>query len=533
MTTLPASGEGTNDNVETQSLTPPPKMWHERFRLDALKEIAKDNLVFVILFLIIAIQSFALIYKVELEYDGSYNLQIPKNIAKGIGYYTDFPPDKHFDYRITTGYPALLPVAVMFKLFGVGVIQFRIITLFYYLAFVVMLYVVAKRISSKSMALLPVAVFWVFSNMPDHLHARFNLLGEIPGAFFALLGFYLLERALNARQNALLAYSALAGVALALAVETKTIFFFAIPAVAGIYFYDVFIKKHAKGVVSLATLLAVMVLMFGSWIAYKERSLGPVVYAEHKAQTKRYFKLIGTGVTDCGIIVTNAKMEAKLKSLAQGMGMSPKLTVVLAILIAVSLLARLYQDKITYIEIAIALFVASLLSWWLFVSEKDLFRHVMPALIIGLSLMASVCAVVCDRIKNDYLRLLDGLAVGFAAVAFFVALMIGWPSTMRDLPTQIEFANKVAALKDDIVYHGWWQNPEIVFLRGEPFLDLNEYLGRPNKMEYPIIIFSPTEKRLTPEKYAKLKTQCKEPLIVVGDYEACPLSTKNLSVKKP
>lgn len=65
--------------------------------------------------------------------DDAFNLQVPYNLVK-IGSYASFGAvwegaDKVFDPYLTTGPVISLPITLVFKIFGIGIVQARIVML--------------------------------------------------------------------------------------------------------------------------------------------------------------------------------------------------------------------------------------------------------------------------------------------------------------------------------------------------------------------------------------------------------------------
>ena len=160
-----------------------------------------SNYLFLLIFLLMLIKTILLINKVPLEFDGSFNLQIPLNLVKGNGYTTFTGTFRQFNYQITTGFPVLYPVAAIFKLFGIGVIQSRVITILFYFALIYALYLITKEFSNKWIALLPPVLFFLITDPTRTSVNAYTLIGEIPALFFALMGFYFSHLSLTKQKN--------------------------------------------------------------------------------------------------------------------------------------------------------------------------------------------------------------------------------------------------------------------------------------------------------------------------------------------
>lgn len=118
----------------------------------------------------------------------------------------------------STGYPATVPLAGVFKLFGFGLAQARAYMLVWMCALLISFFFIAKRLWSPLVAYGGTLLIATFA--PFYGNGR-SVMGEIPGFLFFLFSFYFLERKRYA----------LSGVLLGLAVVSKpSVFIFLIPA---------------------------------------------------------------------------------------------------------------------------------------------------------------------------------------------------------------------------------------------------------------------------------------------------------------
>ncbi len=94
-----------------------------------------------------------------------------------------------FDGYITTGPTVLLPVAVFYKLFGVGVVQARMVVFFYYILSSLTFFILTKRLFDINTAKIAASIYTIY---PFIVEAGHRILGEIAALFFIFLGIYLL-----------------------------------------------------------------------------------------------------------------------------------------------------------------------------------------------------------------------------------------------------------------------------------------------------------------------------------------------------
>jgi len=93
---------------------------------------------------------------------------------------------------LTTGLPAVAPVALSFKLLGVGIWQGRVSGTIYTLGSMGLIYLLARRLYERKVAVATVAVLLLMSAHPE-LHPVLigrQALGEIPALFYLLGGYF-------------------------------------------------------------------------------------------------------------------------------------------------------------------------------------------------------------------------------------------------------------------------------------------------------------------------------------------------------
>jgi len=124
-------------------------------------------------------------------FDEGSHLHVPKTLAT-YGVYADISSEgfRYYGPTIGVGPTVMLPVAGMFKLFGIGLLQARIVMALYLLAAVYVFYLLVEHLSEKWIAWIAVALM-LSSRSVLFLEYGRQLLGEVPGFFFILLALYL------------------------------------------------------------------------------------------------------------------------------------------------------------------------------------------------------------------------------------------------------------------------------------------------------------------------------------------------------
>lgn len=126
---------------------------------------------------------------------------------------------------ITTSYPVTLPIAFVFKLFGIGLFQARLVMVIYLLLFFIFSFFILKRFISSEKYII--SFIFILSFAPIYGHGK-NVLGEVPGMlFFIVLLLILYFHSVSNKSKWL---PVLAGLSSGLFVVTKPIFILLIPA---------------------------------------------------------------------------------------------------------------------------------------------------------------------------------------------------------------------------------------------------------------------------------------------------------------
>jgi len=189
--------------------------------------------------------------------------QVSRNIADhGKGIFQVAPDDFISASFVTTGYTVTYPVGLMFKLFGVGVLQARLIMIIFILLFFLAFYFLIKRGYGAITACF--SLFLLVSFAPVYGHGR-NVLGEIPGLLFLALFLLFIDKILIDEKK--ISFGA-AGLFLGLAIATKPIFIILVPAVLlSLYFFRkevlvVFLKNKNNLLIFAAPLAAALLVWF-------------------------------------------------------------------------------------------------------------------------------------------------------------------------------------------------------------------------------------------------------------------------------
>ncbi len=124
-------------------------------------------------------------------FDEGSHLHVPKTLVN-YGVYADYSSDgfRYYGPTIGVGPTVMLPIAGMFKLFGFGLFQARIVVGLYMIAAVFVFHKLVKDLSNGTLALVATLLL-VSSRSILFLNYGRQILGEVPGLFFLVLGLVL------------------------------------------------------------------------------------------------------------------------------------------------------------------------------------------------------------------------------------------------------------------------------------------------------------------------------------------------------
>ena len=260
-------------------------------------------------------------------FDEGSHLHVPKTLAR-YGVYADISSEgfRYYGPTIGVGPTVMLPVAAMFKLFGIGLLQARLVIALYLIAALTIFYRLAVHLSGKWVALIAVALL-VSSRSVLLLNYGRQLLGEVPGLFFLALGFYLWFSRWEDDKN--WKRLSLIGLFFGLAMITKYQYLlFLAPALIFSWFLDIFYYKTSShrnflvpGIIAAGS--------FGLWQIFTLQYLGPATAMENLALMRASaegaafnFNLYQLGLNIGAILSRAAYLWALLPALVYGLVLS-------------------------------------------------------------------------------------------------------------------------------------------------------------------------------------------------------------------
>ncbi len=123
-------------------------------------------------------------------FDEGSHLHVPKTLVR-FGVYADYSRDgfRYYGPTIGVGPTVMLPIAAVFKLFGVGLLQARAVMALYLLGAVAVFYGLARYLGGPRLALAATALLVATPGLGLLEYGR-QVLGEVPGLLFTVAGFW-------------------------------------------------------------------------------------------------------------------------------------------------------------------------------------------------------------------------------------------------------------------------------------------------------------------------------------------------------
>ncbi|NJM05335.1 glycosyltransferase family 39 protein [Candidatus Gracilibacteria bacterium] len=227
-------------------------------------------------------------------FDEGSHLHVPETLLR-YGVYADISSEgfRYYGPTVGVGPTVMLPIALSFQLAGVGLLQGRIVIVAYFLVAVVAFYLLARRISGPRVALLALTLMLASRTVRYEGVIEYGrqVLGEVPGIAFLLLGMLAWSAAVKTRHNAIsdrsTVYAGLAGLAFGLALVTKNQFVLIVPPMlALIAVLDWRYYKIGSWPMRLLPFF-IACSCFGVWTLIQLQFLGPGSFAANLAQTRR------------------------------------------------------------------------------------------------------------------------------------------------------------------------------------------------------------------------------------------------------
>lgn len=446
--------------------------------------------------------------------DEAFNLTVPLNLLRGLGYASDGTLSGSvitpFDPRISTGPVVLLPIAAILAFGADLVVGARLVPAGFYVALLVAIVLLGRRTGGRWAALVAFATPLALQTavVVSPIQGPADILGEVPAAALCAWALVVLHRR-----------PWLAGLLLGLAVQAKYISLLFVPAFAIALWLQTpgmpWLKRVRRAILPAALVLAPSALV--ELLALI--SLGPAGFTEHVRQTVAFIR-------SGGQLYQGTRVSAKLMTLLEHWYLPAWLAgAVAAIAVVASLVAILVvrrdperlgtliardslasRIELRGIAVVTVAGLAAFIGWWSFAHQTPLWiRHPSPAL-FALVPVAGALLVLSLRVLGRLPSMIGGLGLtlvlGVQMQAHLAqALTAGWES----LDDQRAAAAVVAEL-DQPRYAAAWGAPVSIAVLADAHVGLWDAGAAVDG--WPRLLFEGDPK-------------CRPPSVAVGRYLVC------------
>ena len=218
-------------------------------------------------------------------FDEGSHLHVPKTLIR-FGVYADYSSEgfRYYGPTVGVGPTVMLPIAGVFALFGIGLLQARIVMALYLCAMVYVFYRLADTLGGRRVAWVSLLLL-VSSRGISVIEYGRQVLGEVAGFLFLVVGLWLwLRHWEKARVKTLV----MIGLMFGLSIITKYQYLIVIAAMIGLsWLLDVAYYKKAFHKTFLIPGLIAGICFF-LWQAYQVVYLGPSTVAENLTQFRQF-----------------------------------------------------------------------------------------------------------------------------------------------------------------------------------------------------------------------------------------------------
>ena len=460
-----------------------------------------------IIFLFLLIKCVAVALTSSFSFDGGMNVQAAQNLVRNFTYATSYESLVEFDPVIQTGIPVILPVAIMFLIFGESYTAGLMVNVIYMILAAGALLYYLKNCAKVNGFLVVLAVLF-FLGAPKIFDLGFGLYGEIPMLFYLLMTLIFLHKNESSSRSKFILF---AGIFLGLGYLTKTVILISIPALFFVFLYD-FLVKHRfptwRYLKQWALFLIGFLIPVAAFEIFKMVSLGyPAYVTWWQAELHEILQQAGVrgGFTDT--VGISEKLAVHLNLLASHLEQPVVILVAFLLVVLVFLIGILIYGMITHWlkkksrsgntflfsnDFLVLLIVTlSYFGWWLVITPttRAYYRRILVGnILLEISLVCIIFLLFLFMEKligrsnkkvNRWLRSsMTAVYVLLLAISLLgIARTGNYKISFRDtlIKTDILAAGEfIGSLPPgaEIYGYGWWQAPNVAFSSGRSFKNL-------------------------------------------------------------
>lgn len=424
---------------------------------------------------------------VRLWEDEAFNLTVPLNLVRGLGYTSDGTLSGSeltpFDPRISTGPVMLLPSALLIALGVDPVIAGRLLAGVGYSVLLGSLWMLGRRLGGRWTGLIAAALPLAYAAdlPPSPIQSPYDILGEVTAAGLLAAGLVALHRR-----------PWLAGLLVGLAVQVKFVSLLALPAFALVALLDApgpglapRLRVTVPRVLAAAACVAAPTIVFEAW---KLVALGPSGYGEN---VREFGGFLLSGGQDGYRVSPLDKLTALLGAWHLPwwlVGVVVLLGAALAVIGAIAAArepavletagARSSPRGFVVIAATAGLGLLTYLAWWLVSSHTPVWlRHPAPGVLAFLPVVVAATVVLARVALQRWgarraaaTRIL-GVVLGVSGLALLTVSLAGrviaFPyTTWETLAGQREAARQIAELGYDELASPWGGPVSVIVMSG-------------------------------------------------------------------
>lgn len=516
----------------------------KKFNVFAFTETAKSILggntkyiflTFYFLFLIYISRYF--IINSYLNFDEFQHLQEPKNFVTFNLFATYYDGTfRVLDPLISVGPTLLLPIGVLFKIFGVNFFIARIymglIFLFYVLLF---LYISNKLWGQRTMFLLSLILLCI----PHFFDYSLHVLGEIPAMLFFLIGILFFNKF---QSNDLIRYLIISAICFALAIITKNIYVLLFPAIGFLAIYRYSKKKNYLNILIL--LIMTIITLFINMLIDVYYS-GINTYKSNLSILITSYGQLGGAIGDNLLLSKIYLLTPKISILEAESGLNRYVILIIILIILFGFLIYLQRHNLRLTEFFFFSFAMIYVAWWFLISTLPWYRHLFPAILLSTPLVAISFNEYVIKLMG-YLRHRPILWSRSTVIILCLSLMVAiytilLYSSISSIPYSCEYTSEKECVNYintninhslKIGYWGFWQAPSISFFVNNTFINILSSRGQEQlRSDKDYVIVTSLQTQSDPQSWKYEKIYCGDIIFHDKDYDIYKYDYLNYSNK--
>lgn len=415
----------------------------------------------------------------------------------------------YFPAGVTVGPGFIVPEAIILKLFGSGWIQFRIFPLLCFSLLIVLLFTLVYKFGG----IIGFALFgiWMWFYPQIWINQSFEAFSEQIALLYLMIGLVFISQKKPSLKSIIFG-----GLFIGLSIQTKSLFFLTLPAIAIV---DLFLRKKI-----LSTFVLVSSILFPTIIFEFYRYLYLSMYFGidgYLAINKDIYLTMKAGGSGLAILKDGLSLGfiANKIRVWEHVGLSAAL---LGTPLIISIILKKKSISRFMIYVVGCFFV--FFSWYVLLSQTGWFRHALPAVVLGMMTVSIIYSLLISHLSLKKQNLL--LAV--STVCFFLTIysLISSPLSIPSFVPTIKELNQMTHLFVNGLQSPY-SAPIFSYRDQESVRRATSSISKNTRLCYDgwllVAELPPIVNRVI---YPKARCS-KNDILVIGPYQRGPLSTEN------